>query len=102
MLDAQGTSGFSFADLAADYAGIELAKRLLAEKGELRLGELVETFKGDDFLPKLDDLEDGLPWKAFVEKYGDTSDPRFLRHCEAIRARVLKCPGFAAHRDKKD
>ena len=100
VLDAQGTSGFSFADLAADYAGIALANRLLEADGEKRLSDLVKAFKGDDYLPMLNDLEDGLPWEDFTQKYGGITDPRFLRHCEAIRKRVLNSPGFQTSKEK--
>jgi hypothetical protein len=94
LWDAHGESGFSFADLAADYAGIALAQMLLEKGRERRLGELAEGFRGDDFLPRLDDLEDGLPWERFVEKYGGTDDRRFTEHCEAIRRRVAKAPAY--------
>jgi hypothetical protein len=104
LWDARGDSGFSFADLAADYAGIELAKSLLANEGEAtkRLRSLAERFTGNDFLPKLDDLEDGLPLKQFEEKYGGVRDPRFLRHCAEVRARVLQSPGFQPAGERKD
>lgn len=99
VLDAQGASGFSFADLAADYAGIGLANLLLGDQGEKQLARLAEAFQGNDFLPRLDDLEDGIPWEKFQGKYGSLSDSRFLKHCESIRTRVLKSPGFPANKD---
>ena len=87
LWDAHGKSGFSFADLAADLAGIEFARGSLAE-GERRLREIAEKFEGDKILPAVGDLEDGLPWETFVEKYGGVDDERFRKHVEAIRRRV--------------
>lgn len=92
FLDARdGGSGFSFADLAADYAGVAFANRVLdRENGKKLLAAVAEGFKGDDYLPKIDDLEDGLPAAKLHEKYGKSDDPRFLKHCEEVRKRVME------------
>jgi hypothetical protein len=94
LWDANGGSGFSFGDLAADYAGIAFARGLLAQKdaGQLRL--LAETFRGDDFLDKNHDLEEGLQLDRFTKLYGNVGDPRFLKRKDAIRERVGKMPGL--------
>jgi hypothetical protein len=96
LQDSRGGSGFSFADLAADYSGIAFAQRLLEkdETGKKLLPGLAEGFKGDDFLPKLDDLEDGLPAAKLQEKYGKIDDPRFVKRCEGVRELVKMSPGF--------
>ena len=96
--DARGNIGFSFADLAADHAGIALASQLLDKKEAAgnRLRHLAEKFRGDDYLPTLDDLEDALPWKTFVEKYESVSDPRFVKHLESIRVRISRTAGLEA------
>ncbi len=52
VLDAQGGSGFSFADLAADRAGIRFAEGVLS--GTLPLAALAENFRTVDFVPALD------------------------------------------------
>jgi hypothetical protein len=95
MLDAQRGSGFSFADLAADYAGVAFARELLEEKSSsTRIGYLADRFRGDDFVPRLDDLEEGLNEKAFADKYGGTADERFRQQTEKIRRRLREMPGF--------
>ena len=99
LLDALGTSGFSFADLAADYAGIAFAGRLLdnAEESPRRLRELAEKFEGEKHLPPgIKKLEDGLPWERFVKDYGGPRDPRFRKACEKVRRDVLECPALQA------
>lgn len=94
-LDARpGGSGFSFTDIAADYAGILLAEHLLADKGKARLTSIAERFKGTDYMPEVRDLEDGLSQERFKQKYGAVDDARFRKTCEAIRMRVRKSAGF--------
>jgi hypothetical protein len=91
-----GGSGFSFGDLAADYAGVAFASRLLEKDADAKklLAALAEGFKGDDFLPKVDDLEEGLSKAKLEEKYGKGDDPRFLKQCEGVRERVKRAPGL--------
>lgn len=95
LMDARGSSGFSFADLAADYAGIALAQALLADddEGMRRLRTMASEFRGVDYLPAIDDLEDGLTQAQFEKKYGSISDPRFLEARAAIKTRVEKATG---------
>ena len=97
LWDAKGTSGFSFGDLAADYAGIEFALALLSdsETAPQRLRLLAEQFRGDDYLDKNADLEEGISLDRFTQKYGNARDPRFLEKTKAIRERVRKAPGLA-------
>lgn len=58
MVDAQGSSGFSFADMMANRAGILFAEALLAEK--LSLEELAKEFQVEDFLLPIESLQEGL------------------------------------------
>src|SRR5262249_32177471 len=94
ILDARGGSGFSFGDLAADFAGVALAKQLLYEKdsADRQLRDLAESYRGERWLPAIADLEEGIKLERFLEKYGGVKDPRFLRACDDIRARLAKAP----------
>jgi hypothetical protein len=97
VLDSAGPSGFSFGDLAADYAGIAFANTLLdhPEQAPRRLRELAETFDGGRYLPaSARDLEEDIPRERFKKEYGSTDDPRFRRQCELIRKAVLQSPGL--------
>jgi hypothetical protein len=58
MSDAKGGSGFSFADLAADLAGISLATRLHG-KPEL-LNELADSFAVGEYMPSVMGLREEL------------------------------------------
>ncbi|MHC4404953.1 MAG: hypothetical protein ACYTG0_35345 [Planctomycetota bacterium] len=90
--DAKGGSGFSFVDLLADLAGIELANRV--RDGKPPLAELARSFAVDDFLPSGAGLREGVTWKAFESEFGSLSDPRFLRQRTIIRERILQSPGY--------
>jgi hypothetical protein len=107
-LDAMGKdrgkgSGFSFADLTADQAGLAFAALLKrrAEKAEglaATLDRLARGFRGRDFLPDLapyarDPLEE-LGWKAFEERFGSVGDPRFAERVRVLREAVARMPGL--------
>lgn len=92
MSDAQGGSGFSFADLAADLAGIAFADALRAE--HLSLEDLSQFFSMADFMPALDGLLEGLSWSNFVREYGSFSDPRFRAEESAIVEKIRALPGM--------
>lgn len=86
--DAIGESGFSFADLAADYAGIAFARRLLAD--DRALAWLADDFRGDRFLPPINDLEERLSITQFAERYGGPGDDRFHKIRSAIQKRIAE------------
>ncbi len=112
--DAQGGSGFSFADLSADLAGIAFARHLLSTAPPIRveqqppslaapastsdtrlsLADVAETFTIERFMPDQCNLPEGLSWKAFLDHYGSTTDPRFQRQVEAIQKRIRALPGY--------
>lgn len=87
-----GGSGFSFADLSADYAGVAFAVAL--RDGSLTLDRLAGQFRGDDFLPDPSGLREGLSSKQFEQMYGSTSDDRFRTATERIRDRIRQLPGY--------
>lgn len=86
-------SGFSFSDLCADIAGIELA-RLIKAKPALLAG-LKESFTVADFVPGIDGLRDGLNAERFRKDYGDVSDARFEAAMKDIRTRVADLKAYA-------
>ena len=83
LRDAHGGSGFSFADLCADLSGISLAERL--KSGRTTYSALRRQFEVARYLPPVGDLVEGLAEEDFAERYGSTSDRRFL----AARQQVL-------------
>lgn len=86
MLDAQGGTGFSFADMAANRAGIVFATAILNK--QVSLDTIARSFTVERFLPKIDDLAEGLAQKDFVETFGGVNDPRFAAEMNRIERRV--------------
>lgn len=81
-----GGSGFSFADLAADYSGVALAASLIGKPK--RLAELTKSSRIADLCVAPKGLAEGLSRKAFDEAYGGTDDARFTKEVAALRAKV--------------
>jgi len=85
-MDSRRGDGFSFVHLAAHLSGAAFAERL--RSGTLELSTLAESFRVEDHLPSLHDLDEGLTGKAFLLRYGSLQDERFHRRIDAIRARI--------------
>jgi hypothetical protein len=86
LLDMKGGSGFSFVDLAADFAGIELAKGITAEPK--RLEDIAKDFQLDRHIPDLKGLKEGFDDAGFKKEFGSTSDARYKKVVEDIRQRI--------------
>jgi hypothetical protein len=95
LQDAQGKSGFSFPDLAADLAGISFVSHVQASPVR-RLREIAKNFTIKDFVPSIADLREGMTIAEFREKYGGLSDARFTEELEKVRARVRDLPVYKA------
>jgi hypothetical protein len=87
-----GGSGFSFGDLSADLAGIELAARL--QKGKLKLDRLARKLRPADYLPDPAGLREGLTAEQFAKDYGSVTDQRFRTELEKLRRRVQELPVY--------
>ena len=91
VFDSKGSSGFSHADLLADYAGIEFAKRVL--DGEISLEKLSESFRVTDYMPSIGGLPEGLTFDEIQEQFG--ADGAGLRQkLDAVRERVQELPVY--------
>jgi hypothetical protein len=88
LADAQGPSGFSFADLLADDAGIAFARWLLDPEGKGRLASVATGFSGVAFVPDPAGLVEGVSQERFERDYGDTRDARFLAARKDVLDRV--------------
>lgn len=79
-------TGFSFADLCANEAGILFAERAVARELPKRISVVA-------FMPQIDDLPEGLTDAEFEETYGGTGDVRFKKALESIRRQIRGCKG---------
>jgi hypothetical protein len=92
LLDAQGGSGFSFADLAADRAGVRFADGLL--KKRVPFGLLPQTFTVAAFMPDISGLPEGLSAGNIKSQYGSKDDSRFRKQLQEIDGRILALPAY--------
>ena len=92
MMDAQRGTGFSFADMAANRAGIVFAERLLSE--ELSLTVLADQFHVDDYLPSIADLAEGLRSQEIQDLFGGTTQRSLADELDRIEQRVLALPVY--------
>jgi hypothetical protein len=93
MLDARpGGSGFSFADLAADWSGVAFAAQVL--RSPRRLATLADSFAAADFALPPAGLPEGLSQADFARRYGSAADERFRRQEREIRRRIAALPGY--------
>ncbi len=92
VVDSQGGTGFSFADLAADKAGIAMAQRIL--DGKLDMQTIAERFTTSDYLPNVADLPEGMTTMQFIDQYGGQNDERFQRMMASINAKVAALPAY--------
>ena len=91
-IDAQGGTGYSFADLAANRAGIRFAERVL--DGSFPLQLLALQFEINHFVPPLDNLPEGLAIQDVVDRYGGKGDPRYEAMITNIDRRIDALPPY--------
>ncbi len=93
MDDSRGGSGFSFADLAADRAGVKLAETAISSSGKARrLQQLMSNCKAeDDFMPKIDTLPEGIMELQFKRKYKDLDSNAYRMIDREIEHRITAC-----------
>lgn len=92
VLDAQGGTGFSFADVAANRAGIRFAKKVLASPSSLaRIGE---GFDPKLYMPVVDGLPEGLQQKKLKSEFGGPGDNRYEAQMQAVETRLDNLPPY--------
>ena len=92
LADSRGGTGFSFADLSADLAGVVFAVGV--GDGRIPLSRLENDFKVRDYLPEPAGLKEGIVWDDFVKSYGFPPDARLSQERESLRGRILALPGY--------
>lgn len=94
-----GGTGFSFADLLADLAGIRFAAWVKADP-KARLARLAKEFRGADLCPDPKGEPEGLTEEAFAKEYGKVSDDRFQKKVAALKEAVASLSLHAAPKPK--
>ena len=97
--DSRGGSGFSFADLLADRAGIRLAEMATATEPQARL---LQKRMGDplllekDFMPSIVDLPEGIMELEFKHRYQDLDSKSYRIIEDEIESRLSQCKVYRA------
>lgn len=97
LKDAQGGSGFSFTDLAADRAGTLLGERAVASGSSARLMQrhLADGPVEADFMPPARDLPEGLSEAEFKRRFGGADSASYRELAQQIERRLQ---GLALYR----
>lgn len=90
--DAGGGSGFSFADMAANRAGILFAGGVMNKRFSLRT--VADEFTVPAYMPTVDDLPEGLTAAQLLAQFGPQTDDRFRRQLQQIDQRLLQLPTY--------
>lgn len=90
-------SGFSFADLAADRAGIRFAEKALRNGDDASALQIMLSKRGveETIFPDTSDLPEGLSEVAFKRRFGDVDSPAYRKVLEIIDKRIDALPAYA-------
>ena len=97
LLDSgNGGSGFSFADLAADRAGIQFVTAATSsESAARRLQQsIVENNNEGAFFPDISGLAEGLSEEQFRRQYGSTQSESYRKQVALIDQRIAHLPVY--------
>ena len=94
--DSDKGSGFSFADLAADKAGVRMG---ILAAGSLETAlifqqRMVEIEQETDFMPRIDGLPEGIRKLEFQKRYRDLDSESYALVNGEIDRRINACPVF--------
>ena len=97
LLDSnEGGSGFSFDDIAADMAGINLAKIALSTPDHFALSRLAASIRNDQaILPNTADLPSNMTESEFKHRFGKVDSPRYKDMLKTIESRLAQLPASA-------
>jgi hypothetical protein len=92
--DSKGGSGFSFADLAADQAGVRFAKFATdsTHKAGLLQQKMSAVLSESDFMPPIDKLPENIMELEFKRQYKDIDGRSYQIVNEEIDRRISTCP----------
>ncbi len=94
VLDSRGGSGFSFADLAADRAGVRFGEAAAADPANWQqraAGLRIEA----DLMPAIDALPEGLQEPEFQKRFRARDNQAYAQVLAEIEKRLGRCRFFA-------
>ena len=91
--DSRGGTGFSFPDLLADRAGVTLATAATGVDAQRVQRQMAAaSLRETDFMPTINDLDEGLMEMAFKQRYRDLDDARYAKVKNEINTRIARLP----------
>lgn len=94
--DSRGGSGFSFPDLLADRAGVEISGAALGpDARRLQRAMAAATLTDADYMPAIDRLPEGLMELEFKQRYSDLDDERYKQVKQEIDGRIEQLPIYS-------
>lgn len=86
-------SGYSFVDLAADFAGVEFAIAATSPSSAIAVQSLLAG-KTDEslFFPNIQGLPEGLSKNEFTQIFTEVDSPEYLKMVQSINQRIAKLP----------
>jgi len=96
--DSRRGTGFSFPDLLADRAGIRLAELATGSRQQARRlqQQLGAAQQEADFMPRIDDLPEGIMELEFKHRYRDLDSEAYRLVQDEIDRRLATCRVYAA------
>ena len=94
ILDSRGGSGFSFADLAADRAGVRFGEAARADPRRWQ-ARVATTGRESDLMPAIDLLPEGLQEPEFLRRFQARDNEAWARMRGEIERRISACRFFA-------
>lgn len=89
--DSRGGSGFSFADLLADRAGVSLAETALGPKAAALQDYMNRRIAEAGYMPAFDQLPEGLLELEFKARYEDLDSATYALVNKEIELRISRC-----------
>jgi hypothetical protein len=89
--DSRGGSGFSFADLLADRAGVSLAELALGDRARDLQRYMANRVQEADYMPGFNDLPEGLMALEFTARYEDLDSAAYALVNSEIERRLGSC-----------
>ena len=88
----KGRSGFSFADLVADRAGVEFAKFMTDENNKVKNGMDLLAGQADErlYMPELNNDVEGLSESDFKRSFQSIDSPEYLAVLKEIDRRIFE------------
>lgn len=89
--DSRGGSGFSFADLLADRAGVSLAEAAMGSRAAFVQQYMSADLQEAGYMPAFDQLPEGLMELEFKSRYEDLDSASFDLVNREIQRRIGSC-----------